>query len=430
MTKNGGIKMPDVKLPDGIIAATHPEPSDVPKVLGRLKAIQGTFRGERLANAKEPPDLKTVISDLKNWTDGVVCFNHLYRVITADINKEIKKGGFFHSDNFLTRFDVIFADRYLDAIRRYADPAEFGPAPECWRILFKYREDQKIHPMQFAICGVACHVWMDLPIAVVRVCKEMGKSLDDHTRSDYQKVNVIFDEKIPKLRKHYEDHFERKFDRSIFKRLANRICDCIVVQSRNLAWQHAKELWEVWDPPDNDELTKKENDLDNQASAIVRVILWIPLTGPGRRDIPAVVFVLLRTGLTMLIRKLTDGCAPSVSPTGGAPKTSALADRALFYLTQRNAELDECYGACGGRPSRGSRPQWAAKLAGQASLVRVVTHSTVRHYLLRPRRGHLSTRRLVVVAQRRLLISGQRHAADATSRPLCQVHHCDRLARG
>jgi Family of unknown function (DUF5995) len=325
MTKNGGNKMPDVKLPDGIIAATDPAPSNVPDVLKRLKTIQHTFRGERLADAPEPSDLKTAISDLKSrGRDGVVCFNHLYRVITADINKKIReRRGFFHDNNFLTQFDVMFAGRYLDAIRRYADPAKFGPAPKCWRTLFEYREDPNIHPMQFAICGVTCHVWLDLPIAVVRVCKAMDESLDDYTHSDFQQVNVIFREKIPELRKHYEDQFERKIDRSTIKRIANRFCDCIVVQSRNLAWQHAKELWEVWDAPD--ERTNKENDLDNQASAIVRVILWTPRTSDAR-TILATLFVLLRSGLVALVRHLTDGCAPSVSPVGGAPKTSAPAD--------------------------------------------------------------------------------------------------------
>ena len=321
--------MPNVKLPDGIIAATDPAPSDVPQVLERLKAIQHIFRGERLADAAEPADLKTAISDLNHQSDGVVSFNHLYRVITADINKKInERRGFFHDNNFLTRFDVIFADRYLGAIRGYADSAEFDPAPECWRILFECRKDGNIHPMQFAICGVTCHVWMDLPIAVVRVCKEMGESLDDRTHSDFQKVNVIFHEKIPELRKHYEDHFERKFDRSTLKRLLNHACNILVVQSRNLAWQHAKELWEVWDAPDNDELRKKENDLDKQASAIVQVILWTPLTASDMRTRLAVLFVLLRAGLGTLVRNLTDGRAPSVSSAGGTPKTTAPVDRA------------------------------------------------------------------------------------------------------
>ena len=297
--------MPDAPLPPGIDkVAVPPDPPDVTGVLERLKAIQRTFR-EPLATA-EPTDLKQALADLKEQrSDGVVCFNHLYRVITAEINKEIKGGRFFRNNKFLTQFDVIFAERYLDAIRRYTDPAKYGPAPECWRTVFKYREDQEISPMQFAICGIACHVWMDLPIAVVQVCKNMDESLDDYTRCDYQKINEIFHKKIPALRKHFEDQAERKLDRSIVRRLANHVCDFIVIESRDLAWQHAKELWETWDHPNGDELTKKKNELDTQASHIVRIVLWTP---QDAKTILAVPF-LIRTGLDTLVRHLTRATA-------------------------------------------------------------------------------------------------------------------------
>jgi Family of unknown function (DUF5995) len=296
--------MPNVPLPKGIDeVAVPPKPATVVGVLERLKAIQGTFREEPLANAPEPADLETALSDLKkDGRDGVVCFNHLYRVITAEINREIMRGRFFHDNNFLTQFDVIFADRYLDAIRRYTDPAKYGPAPECWRILFEYRKDREISPMQFAICGVTCHVFFDLPIAVVQVCKEMGESLDDGTLCDFLKINDIFHKKIPKLREHFEDEFERRFDRSIVKLFANHVCDFIVVQSRDLAWQHAKELWGVWAPPGNDKLTKKKTDLDNCASYIVRGILWTPRA--ATETILNTPLLLLRAGLVTLAGRL------------------------------------------------------------------------------------------------------------------------------
>jgi len=301
--------MPSVPLPEGIErVAIPPDPPTVPGVLQRLKAIQRTFREEPLADAPERADLETALADVRKagrTSDGVVCFNHLYRVITADISKKITQGVFFRDNDFLTQFDVIFADRYLDAIRRYSDPEKYGLPPACWRILFENRKDQEISPMQFAICGVTCHVWLDLPIAVVQVCKEMGKSLDEHTHSDFQKVNDIFHEKIPKLRRHFEDQYEREFDRSFIKRLANHVCDFILVQSRDLAWQHATELWDVRETPGNNGLTTKENDLDSRAAEIVQGILWTPLVTSDLRAALAVLLALLRTGLLTLVRLVT-----------------------------------------------------------------------------------------------------------------------------
>lgn len=329
--------MPDVPLPAGIDKiAVPPDPADVPGVLERLRAIQRTFR-EPLATA-EPTDLTKALDDLKrDGRDGVVCFNHLYRVITAEINKEINGGRFFRSNDFLTQFDVIFADRYLDAIRRYTDAATYGPAPECWRILFEYHEDREISPMQFAICGVTCHVWMDLPIAVVQVCKDMGESLDDYTRCDYQKINEIFHKKIPALRKHFEDQAERRLDRSIVKRLANHVCDFIVIESRDLAWQHAKELWQAWDHPNSDELTKKKNELDNQASHIVRIVLWAPLDAKTILALP----FFIRTGLVTLVRHLTGADVLGWFNWRAARPVPGSSRSRLSGLTQR----DERHGA-------------------------------------------------------------------------------------
>jgi hypothetical protein len=303
--------MPSVPLPEGIDKAVAPPgPSTVPGVLERLEAIQATFRGEgeSLWNAPQRADLKAAISDLTDTHhDGVVCFNHLYRVITADINEKIQGGRFFRNNDFLTQFDVIFADRYLDAIRRYANPAKYGSAPACWRLLFEYREDRNIHPMQFAICGVACHVLFDLPIATVQACKNMCMSLDDDTHVDFQKINTIFNEKIPELRKHYEDKSERALDRSIVKRMANRVCDSIVLLSRDLAWQHAKELWQMWDPPGNGKSKRNMDDLDNRTSYIARIILWAPLYALDAKTILNAPPHLIRGGLDILGHALRGG---------------------------------------------------------------------------------------------------------------------------
>jgi hypothetical protein len=278
--------MPDVKLPDKIKEATCPEPDDVPGVLARLRAIQEVLREEdpRAEEVNDPSgkpeDLDKDLSELKKLHDGLACFNHLYRVITADINNKITEdktkteGRFFHNDVFLTEFDVVFAKRYLEAIRNYADnPSADGATPKCWRLLFENRQDRDISRMQFAIHGVTCHVWMDLPAAVVEVCKETGRELDPDTHTDFQKVNEIFHEKIPALRKHFEGNIEREIDRSVVRHFANHLCNYTVIVSRDLAWHHAWGLWKVWDPAENDEFRKKVNHLDNFAAHMGRGVL-------------------------------------------------------------------------------------------------------------------------------------------------------------
>jgi hypothetical protein len=87
--------MPNVQLPKGIDAiATDPEPETVPGVLERLKEIQHALGQGPRAIAEEPTgqpsDLETALSDLEKVHDGVACFNHLYKVITAEINNKIE----------------------------------------------------------------------------------------------------------------------------------------------------------------------------------------------------------------------------------------------------------------------------------------------------------------------------------------------------
>jgi Family of unknown function (DUF5995) len=269
--------MPFVPLPEGIKEATYPEPKDVPGVLERLKEIQHVFCQDPLEAAEEPTgqpsDLEAALSDLEKIHDGVACFNHLYKVITAEINNRINEGNFFHNNKFLINFDVVFAKRYLEAIRKYAVPATAGATPRCWRILFENRKNQKIQPLQFAMLGVACHVCVDLPVAVVEVCKDMNRSLDIDTHCDFLKVNEIFYEKIPHLRHHYETKSERNFDRKMVRHYANNVCDFAVREGRDLAWKSAEELWKVWEPAGNSRLKCAENGLDRVTAIIGRAIL-------------------------------------------------------------------------------------------------------------------------------------------------------------
>jgi Family of unknown function (DUF5995) len=267
-------------LPEGIHeVAVPPQPATAAGVLVRLKQIQRVFHEDPLATVAQPTgrpsEIDAALLDLKKGNDGVACFNHLYKVITAEIDNRITEGGFFHDNDFLNLFDVVFANRYFGAIQKYQDSSRDGPAPACWRLLFQNREDQDISPMQFAVDGVACHVWLDLPVALVQTCKTMGKPLDKDTHDDFQKVNYIFYEKIPRLRRHFEDPFERDFDRSILKHILNHLCDSIVVFSRDLSWYHAEELWKVWDPPGNAKFEKHENKLDKAASFVGHGILGV-----------------------------------------------------------------------------------------------------------------------------------------------------------
>ena len=81
-----------------IDADQHAEALRIPEVLKRLKQTQ--------------VDAETQPLGLR---DGLACFNHLYSVITGQVQEDYLDGKFASGD-FITRLDVAFANRYLSAV--------------------------------------------------------------------------------------------------------------------------------------------------------------------------------------------------------------------------------------------------------------------------------------------------------------------------
>lgn len=173
--------------------------------------------------------------------DGLGCFNHLYTIITKRVRDGILSG-FFDDAAFLTELDVVFANRYFDALR--ADAAG-AAAPRVWKSLLNHRENKRIEPMQFAVAGVNAHINFDLGISVVDTCTHLRTEPRRGTQhADYLRINDIFADEIPGLRRHYENDFGRAID-GMTSPILNLICNWSVVTTRNSAWDNALKLWDI-----------------------------------------------------------------------------------------------------------------------------------------------------------------------------------------
>jgi hypothetical protein len=210
-------------MSEGLIEVDlYAERDRVPEVLRRLAGVQETAEVQPL-----------------KLRDGLACFNYLYRVITEQVQRDYEDGQFRDGD-FITRLDVAFANRYLAAVDATLDQS---PAP--WRCLLELRSDSRISPLAFAVVGVSAHVNFDLAFAVVDTGIQMGRlSLTDH--DDYQHLNDIFFREMRRLRQHFEDIEERRFERALgLTTLENLLGDAVVVIARYLAWEKAKRLFAV-----------------------------------------------------------------------------------------------------------------------------------------------------------------------------------------
>jgi hypothetical protein len=229
-----------------------------------LAAVQSELGEEFPADANHDS-----LIAIGKMSDGLACFNHLYKVVTAEILGRLETSGLFIDPTFLAMLDMQFAKRYFEAIVA-TDPANSAKSSCAWDVLFERRGDTKISKLQFAIAGVNTHINYDLPFAVVETCHALDRNLHvPGHRHDYDRVNEIFFAKIPTLRHRLEERWEKDLDRRLFRTVNNWVDDVVLALDRTTAWYHAEYLWRLHD----DHRSKAEADLDEGVAGLNRVIL-------------------------------------------------------------------------------------------------------------------------------------------------------------
>lgn len=170
--------------------------------------------------------------------DGVACFNFVYHRITERVLESGRKA---RDGTFLMVLDVVFANRYFDALR--AGARKLDSMPDSWRVLAKRRDDRDIADILFAVAGVNAHVNFDLPAAVVQTCERLGTAPDSgRQRQDYLLVNRIFAEEMEEVRQHFLDR-TRELDDRYLAPVLNAVGNFSLVEARNAAWSNAQLLW-------------------------------------------------------------------------------------------------------------------------------------------------------------------------------------------
>ena len=229
-----------------------PPVRSVPEAIERLTGIRDAVRNSA-------PDC------------GIAYFSELYLTITEGIQDRIRSGAFFADDEYLARLDVVFANRYFDALRAWAGG---GPAPHAWTLLFEAPDNGEITAVQLAGAGVNAHINFDLAVAVVETGKEMGDAeLDGGSRrEDYDKVNDVFAEKMHGLLSRLLEERAESGSPSLFLAALCELMERIIETARRCAWKDAGILWEC--PRRSAEWAAKEQHMDAVATLVGRSLLW------------------------------------------------------------------------------------------------------------------------------------------------------------
>ena len=116
-------------------------------------------------------------------------FAALYRGVTVKVREGVATGAFEDGPR-MERFDVIFANRYLDAVRVYRE----GNNPSrSW--LFAFESAKGVRPvvLQHLLLGINAHINLDLGVAAAEVSKD-GELKD--LRRDFRTINEILSERV------------------------------------------------------------------------------------------------------------------------------------------------------------------------------------------------------------------------------------------
>lgn len=116
--------------------------------------------------------------------DRTAYFAALYRKVTAQVKEQID-AGFFDDPDRMVRLDVLFADRYLDAVAA----SDRGETPTAsWALTFAAGPQRRPLILQHLLVGINAHINLDLGIAAARCAPGDGLA---ELRADYDRVNAI-----------------------------------------------------------------------------------------------------------------------------------------------------------------------------------------------------------------------------------------------
>jgi hypothetical protein len=168
-------------------------------------------------------------------------FHATYLRTTRAVADEIAQGG-FHDNAWVERWDLVFADLYLDALA--ADLARVAvPAP--WRVAFDAARDRRdLPPLRHVLLGMNAHINFDLPQALVAVIEPA--EFDDADRlaaraADHRHIDDVLsdreaaeDEEMGRSGLTLSDRLLRPLNRAATKR--------ILVEARGKVWRNTAVL--------------------------------------------------------------------------------------------------------------------------------------------------------------------------------------------
>ena len=220
----------------------------VGSVAGAVTRVTTALDGIRTLPVLDPPagqpsSIAEAIEQMRELAaampdgDGVADFHRMYLHVTELVGAGAASRSFADVD-FMERLDCVFAGLYLDACRA-SDQARSS----AWKPLFELRAQPRTAGLQYALAGMNAHINFDLALALVRTCRQLGRTLDSPgVRADFLAVNAILAGAVQEVRESYLEGIALQVDRA-----ASPVLDVVggwsIEKARDAAWLSATVQW-------------------------------------------------------------------------------------------------------------------------------------------------------------------------------------------
>jgi hypothetical protein len=178
------------------------------------------------------------IDDELPRSDGAAVFNRMYLTVTESVAAGLHADSVFADPAFMERLDVTFASFWLEAY-----DAGSHDVPRAWAALFERRHDRAVLPIQFALAGMNSHIAHDLPVAVVRTCRQLGTSPEQaEVHRDYEAVNRLLATSESEVRRSFLTAAGREVDNYLGP-VVHLVSSWKIDKARDVAWVNVEALW-------------------------------------------------------------------------------------------------------------------------------------------------------------------------------------------
>ena len=171
-------------------------------------------------------------------TDGVACFNRMYRLVIESVQAHVTRWLLWRSGLDRAAWTSSFANLYLSAPRL---PTE--DAPRAWAAAGGAPRRPARAPLQFALAGMNAHINHDLPVAVVKASADLGTSPDRARTTPTSSASTA-----PRRRPSRSSASPSRMrccsalDRTV-PGLQDVVANFNMVKARETAWANAETLW-------------------------------------------------------------------------------------------------------------------------------------------------------------------------------------------